>query len=74
MGPLVLLVMAALRFKARVDPSLVCFIGCMILRFTSGVKPAGLIAVKPFKSTDFGGALDPCHSVQQTDTLSLAMF
>ena len=37
--------MSALGSKARVDPSLVCFLPCVILRFTSGATPADCIEV-----------------------------
>ena len=49
---------SALGFKARVDPSLACFLASMFLRFTSGVTPADCtncmqirMAAEPFQST-----------------------
>ena len=47
--------MPALGFKVRVDSSLVCFLACVILRFTVGVTPADCVqfsmAAKSFWST-----------------------
>ena len=49
--------MSDLGFKARVDPCFACFLGCVILIFTSGVTPADCIevsmAAEPFWSTYF---------------------
>ena len=46
------LVTSALGFTSRVDPSFLCFLASVILRFITGAAPADLlavsIAVKPF--------------------------
>ena len=47
--------MSALDFKARVDALLVCFLTCVILKFTSGATPADYLevsmAAESFRST-----------------------